>query len=108
MPSRAGQDHRGPELRAEVPPAVIAREGAFTAAGHERWPVCRVGLTSNIGMKEFNRSLLEYYAHPGRTPAPPRNFARRALDCVLECETRVLIVDDLHFLDGRTKRHRGQ
>ncbi|WP_416976965.1 TniB family NTP-binding protein [Streptomyces sp. T028] len=77
---------------------VITREGAFTAAGHERWPVCRVGLTSNIGMKEFNRSLLEYYAHPGRTTGTAALFAQRALDCVLQCETRILVIDDLHFL----------
>ncbi|MGC9543016.1 AAA family ATPase [Streptomyces sp. UG1] len=77
---------------------VIEREGAFTAAGHERRPVCRVGLTSNIGMKEFNRSLLEYYAHPGRTTGTAALFAQRALDCVLECETRILVIDDLHFL----------
>ncbi|MFD4554899.1 TniB family NTP-binding protein [Streptomyces sp. NPDC058469] len=77
---------------------VIEREGALTAAGHERWPVCRVGLTSNIGMKEFNRSLLEYYAHPGRKSGTAALFAQRALDCVLECETRILVIDDLHFL----------
>ncbi|MFI6688002.1 TniB family NTP-binding protein [Streptomyces sp. NPDC050485] len=82
---------------------VIAREGAFTTAGHERWPVCRVGLTSNIGMKEFNRSLLEYYAHPGRKTGTAALFAQRALDCVLECETRVLIIDDLHFLKWQDK-----
>ncbi|MDQ1040569.1 hypothetical protein QFZ75_006985 [Streptomyces sp. V3I8] len=77
---------------------VIEREGAFTASGHERWPVCRVGLTSNIGMKDFNRSLLEYYAHPGRKSGTATLFAQRALDCVLECETRVLVIDDMHFL----------
>lgn len=77
---------------------VIEREGTFTAAGHERWPVCRVGLTSNIGMKEFNRSLLEYYAHPGRKSGTAALFAQRALDCVLQCETRILVIDDLHFL----------
>jgi hypothetical protein len=70
---------------------VVQREGTFTAAGHERWPVCRVGLTSNIGMKEFSRSLLEYYAHPGRKSGTAALFAQRALDCVLECETRILV-----------------
>ncbi|MFE7112770.1 TniB family NTP-binding protein [Streptomyces sp. NPDC057575] len=77
---------------------VIERDGALTDAGHERWPVCRVGLTSNIGMKEFNRSLLEYYAHPGRKSGTAALFAQRALDCVLQCETRILVIDDLHFL----------
>ncbi|MFD9047228.1 AAA family ATPase [Streptomyces zaomyceticus] len=81
----------------------IKRSGAFTAAGHERWPVCRVGLTSNIGMKDFNRALLEFYAHPGRKTGTSALFAQRALDCVLECETKLLIIDDLHFLKWKDK-----
>lgn len=81
----------------------IARAGAFTASGHERWPVCRVGLTSNIGMKDFNRSLLEFYAHPGRTTGTAALFVQRALDCVLRCETKLLIIDDLHFLKWQDK-----
>lgn len=81
----------------------IQRDGSFTASGHERWPVCRVGLTSNIGMKDFNRALLEFFAHPGRTSGTSALFVQRALDCVLECETKLLIIDDLHFLKWRNK-----
>lgn len=76
----------------------IAAQGALTASGHERWPVCRVGLTANIGMKDFNRALLEFYGHPGRKSGTSALFVQRALDCVLACESRILIVDDLHFL----------
>lgn len=81
----------------------IRQRGAFTDAGHERWPVCRVGLTSNIGMKDFNRALLEFYAHPGRTSGTSALFVQRALDCVLQCETKLLIIDDLHFLKWQAK-----
>ncbi|WP_327723688.1 TniB family NTP-binding protein [Streptomyces europaeiscabiei] len=76
----------------------IAEEGEFTQAGQERWPVCRVGLTSNIGMKDFNRAILEFFAHPDRFRGTAAEFLQRALDCVLEYETKILIVDDLHFL----------
>lgn len=76
----------------------IKTEGAQTESGHERWPVCRVGLTGNTGMKEFNRAMLQFFAHPGISRGTAAQFAHRALDCVLSCETRVLIVDDLHFL----------
>lgn len=76
----------------------IAARGAYAASGRERWPVCRVGLTANIGMKDFNRALLEFYGHPGRKSGTSALFVQRALDCVLECESRILIVDDLHFL----------
>lgn len=81
----------------------IAEEGEFTEDGHERWPVCRVGLTGNTGMKDFNRAMLEYFAHPGRSTGTTAQYAHRALDCVLSCAVRVLIVDDLHFLRWRAK-----
>ena len=66
----------------------IKEHGTETSGGHERWPVCRVGLTGNTGMVQFNRAMLAFFAH-------------RALDCVLTCETKLLIVDDLHFLRWR-------
>ena len=75
--------------------------GETTDCGAERWPVCRVGLTGNTGMKEFNRAMLEFFAHPGTRRGTAADYARRALDCVLSCQVRVLIVDDLHFLRWR-------
>ncbi|MFE1728769.1 ATP-binding protein [Streptomyces bacillaris] len=80
---------------------VIREEGKYTDAGHERWPVCRVGLTSNTGMRDFNRAVLEYFGHPGRHRGTAADFGYRALDCVLSAETKLLIVDDLHFLRWR-------
>jgi hypothetical protein len=77
---------------------VIQEEGRYTDEGHERWPVCRVGLTSNTGMRDFNRAILEYYGHPGRFRGTAAEFGYRALDSVLSAETQLLIVDDLHFL----------
>lgn len=76
----------------------IARYGAFTRAGHERWPVCRIGMRGNTSMKDFNAALCEFYAHPGSNRGTAEQLGRRALDCVLSCETRLLIIDDLHFL----------
>ncbi|SHX65070.1 AAA family ATPase [Mycobacteroides abscessus] len=75
--------------------------GTTTDSGNERWPVCRVGLTGNTGIKEFNRAMLEFFAHPGRTRGTAADYARRALDCVLSCEVQLLIIDDLHFLNVR-------
>ncbi|UQA96246.1 ATP-binding protein [Streptomyces halobius] len=82
---------------------IIQEEGKYTDEGHERWPVCRVGLTSNTGMRDFNRSILEYYGHPGRFRGTAAEFGYRALDSVLSAETNLLIVDDLHFLKWRNK-----
>ncbi|MFF1717492.1 AAA family ATPase [Streptomyces sp. NPDC058268] len=82
---------------------IIKEEGQYTDAGHERWPVCRVGLTSNTGMRDFNRAILEYFSHPGRHRGTTAEFGYRALDSVLSAETQLLIVDDLHFLKWRNK-----
>ncbi|CAJ1506392.1 AAA family ATPase [[Mycobacterium] kokjensenii] len=79
----------------------VNEQGTVTDAGAERWPVCRVGLTGNTGMVEFNRAMLAFFAHPGTTRGNAAHFAHRALDCVLSCETKLLIVDDLHFLRWR-------
>jgi hypothetical protein len=81
----------------------IKSAGARTRDGHERWPVCRVGLTGNTGMRDFNRAMLEFFAHPGTRRGTAADFAHRALDCVLSCQVRLLIVDDLHFLRWRAK-----
>jgi hypothetical protein len=59
-------------------------------------------MTGNTGMKEFNRGLLGFYNHAGTKRGTAAQFADRALDCVLSCETKLLIVDDLHFLRLRT------
>jgi hypothetical protein len=80
----------------------IARHGRMTEAGDERWPVCRVGMTGNTGIKDFNRAMLAFYNHAGTQRGTAAQFADRALDCVLSCETKLLVVDDLHFLKQRT------
>lgn len=81
----------------------IAENGRFTPDGHERLPVCRVGLTGNTSMKDFNRAMLEFYGHPGRHRGTTAQMAHRALDCVQSCHSRLLVIDDLHFLRwGRT------
>jgi hypothetical protein len=60
--------------------------------------VCRIGMRGNTSMKDFNAALCEFYAHPGSHRGTAEQLGRRALDCVQSCETRLLIIDDLHFL----------
>ncbi|MFI9078379.1 ATP-binding protein [Streptomyces sioyaensis] len=81
----------------------IAEEGRFTQDGHERWPVCRVGLTGNTGMKDFNRAMLAFFGHPGLERGTTTQIGDRALDCFLSCEVRLLVVDDLHFLRWKNR-----
>ena len=79
----------------------VAERGPRTTSGDERWPVCRVGLTGNTTMKDFNLAMLEFFAHPGVSRGTAAQYIRRALDCVLLCDVRLLIVDDMHFLRWR-------
>lgn len=81
----------------------IQENGRFTDNGDERWPVCRVGLTSNAGTRDFNRAILEFYGHSGRFRGTAADFGIRALDSVLMAETKILIIDDVHFLRLRYK-----
>ena len=81
----------------------IRRCGPVTGEGHERIPVFRVGLTSNTTLRTLNRMICEFYGHPGAGRASAAQLASQAVDCVLSCESRVGIIDDLHFIDPRRK-----
>ncbi|MBU8826955.1 TniB family NTP-binding protein [Mycolicibacterium goodii] len=76
----------------------IEENGALTDDGHERHPVVRVTLSGNPTIRDLNGSLLHYFNHAGRLRGSAGDFARRALDVFLDCEVRLLIIDDLHFL----------
>ncbi|MCV7047249.1 AAA family ATPase [Mycobacterium frederiksbergense] len=76
----------------------IRRHGEYTDAGDERWPVCRIGMRGNTSMKDFNAALCDFYAHPIKRSGTTEQLGQQALDDVLSCETRLLIIDDLHFL----------
>ncbi|MFC5665954.1 TniB family NTP-binding protein [Kitasatospora misakiensis] len=79
--------------------AQIRRHGPVTELGHERVPVFRVGLTSNTTLRTLNRMICEFYGHPATNRASAAALASHALDCVLSCESRVGIIDDIHFID---------
>lgn len=79
------------------------RYGADTDAGDERVPVFRVGLTSNTTLRTLNKMICEFYGHPGAARGTAAQLASYALDCVLECQTRVGIIDDVHFIDQHSK-----
>ena len=73
--------------------------GPTTPGGHERIPVVYLGLTANTTMRSLNAMLCRFYAHPGSERGNALQLANRASDCVLSCGTRLVIVDDVHFLD---------
>ncbi|KPM56994.1 ATPase AAA [Frankia sp. R43] len=83
--------------------AQIRRHGPVTDEGHERIPVFRVGLTSNTTLRTLNRMICEFYGHPATNRATAAELASHAVDCVLSCQTRVGVIDDVHFINPGRK-----
>ena len=78
----------------------------LTADGCEHLPVCRIGLAASTTIKALNQAILGFYAHPatGRYDrSTTGQLASQALDCILSCRTRLVVVDDVHFLDMRRR-----
>jgi hypothetical protein len=76
--------------------------GAKVAANDGCWqriPVVYLGLTSNTTMRSLNAMLCRFFGLPGANKANADLLAHRAAECVAECKTRLIIVDDVHFLD---------
>ena len=65
----------------------------------QRIPVVYLGLTSNTTMRSLNARLCRFYGLPGADRGNADWLASRAAECVANCKTRLIIVDDVHFLD---------
>ena len=83
------------ELYGEQVPA----EGGYW----QRIPVVYLGLTSNTTMRSLNAMLCRFYGLPGAERGTADWLANRAAECVANCKTRLVIVDDVHFLDVRRR-----
>lgn len=76
------------------------RYGPITAEGHQRLPVAFVALSAGVTLKGLNQKVLEFYGHPAALRATTSTrLASLAVDCVFACETKLIIIDDLHFVD---------
>jgi hypothetical protein len=77
----------------------IELHGSTTPEGHLRVPVLYLALTSSTTMRSLNSGLCRFFDHPGWAKGNASLLADRATDCVLSCQTRLIIIDDVHFLD---------
>lgn len=89
----------------------IAEVGEYLDPGADTTrhiPVCHVTLVGKPTIKALHQQLLGFYAHPsGRSElrqalSLSRDLARAAADCIARHDTRLIIIDDLHFLNMRT------
>ena len=81
----------------------VALHGPTTAAGDERLPVCYIGLNGRTTMRSLNQMLCRFYGHPGAQRGSAQTLGDRATDCILACGTKLVIVDDVHFLNINSK-----
>lgn len=80
---------------------VYRREGPLTAEGHQRLPVAFVPLSAGITLKGLNQQILRFYGHPAVDRSSTSRLGALAVDCVTSCATRLVVIDDLHFVDFR-------
>jgi hypothetical protein len=73
--------------------------GADSTSGNQRIPVVYLALTGATTMWTLNSMLCRFYAHPGAERGNATQLAARAADCLLSCDTKLIIIDDVHFLD---------
>ncbi|RZS91128.1 TniB protein [Motilibacter rhizosphaerae] len=76
----------------------VAELGDRTATGDERVPVCYIRLTGQTHPRTLNEMLCMFYGLPGTNRQTAPVLARRAQDAIARCETEVVILDDVHFV----------
>lgn len=71
-------------------------------------PVCHITVPGRLTIKGLHMMILGFYAHPATAgilhrSMAGRDLARAAADCIERHDTRLVIIDDLHFLQMRTR-----
>lgn len=56
-------------------------------------------LSAGVTLKGLNQQLLRFYGHPAADRATTSRLGSLAVDCVSSCATRLIVIDDLHFVD---------
>lgn len=77
----------------------MRRYGARTAQGHQRIPVVYVNLNAGSTLKQLNQALLRFYGHPAAERYTKAQLGSLVVDCAHACETRLVVIDDVHFID---------
>lgn len=88
----------------------LAEDGEYLDADHDvlHLPVCHITVPGKLTIKGLHMMILGFYAHPSTAgtlhrSVAGRDLARAAADCIERHDTRLVIIDDLHFLNMRTR-----
>lgn len=79
------------------------RYGARTDDGHQRLPIAYVPLTADVTLKGLNRQILRFYGHPAPQGASTTDLTRAVVDCATSCDTRLIVIDEVHFVNLRVR-----
>lgn len=88
----------------------VAAVGEYLDAnrGTLHLPVCHITMPGKLTIKGLHMMILGFYAHPTASSnlhrsMAGRDLARAAADCIERHDTRLVIIDDLHFINMRTR-----
>ncbi|ACY23837.1 hypothetical protein Gbro_4716 [Gordonia bronchialis DSM 43247] len=83
----------------------LRKYGERTDRGHDRIPVCRVGMSAKAGLKPVVATLLRFYGGAQvDTDSLRRNeLYEMLIDYVDRTDTRIIAVDDMHFVDPTSR-----
>jgi hypothetical protein len=77
---------------------LIAAHGQLTPEGHEHIPVCYASLTGASTIKGLMAELCTFYNDPLPRRQTADDLTERFGELVRKCRTRLVVIDDLHFL----------
>lgn len=81
----------------------IALYGPTTPRGSDRIPVAYIRLSGKTTMRSVNAMLCAFYGHPAADRGNATELGRRAAACAAETATRLIVIDDIHFMDPATR-----
>lgn len=87
--------------------STIRALGSHTATGDQRLPVAAVQLGHKTTPKGLLVKLASFYTENVATSINSDRLAEVVLDLVTSCETEIIAIDELHFIDPRTKDGKG-
>ena len=87
--------------------STIRALGPRTATGDTRLPVAAVQLGHKTTPKGLLVKLASFYTENVATSINSDRLAEVVLDLVTSCETEIIAIDELHFIDPRTKDGKG-
>ena len=79
------------------------RFGTRTPDGSQRITTAFITLKGATTLKGLNQRLLGFYAHPAlrRGQSTSQSLEDLAVDCIATCQTQLIVIDELHFVDFR-------